>query len=151
MTAQKRSRTKATTSTQLTTGTVIRIEEPKSNRQRKPSVTEIVVEANPATGFVEWLRKNAVVGLAVGFVVGAQVQLLARQLIDSFINPLFLLLFGQTLTSRSFTLTFHGRTAVFTWGAFAYGLLSFLFVLLAIYVILKILKLDKLDKPKEKK
>lgn len=148
-----RSRNQTTNTTRITAsnGTTIRLEEPKSNRQRKPTVTEIVVDANPATGFVEWLRKNAVVGLAVGFVVGAQVQLLARQLIDSFINPLFLLLFGQTLTSRSFTLTFHGRTAVFTWGAFAYGLLSFLFVLLAIYVILKILKLDKLDKPKEKK
>lgn len=150
MAAQKRNKSTVTIHP-ATAGTTIRLEEPKTSRQRKPTVTEIVVEANPATGFVEWLRKNAVVGLAVGFVVGAQVQLLARQLIDSFINPLFVLLFGQSLTSRSFSITMNDRTATFTWGAFAYGLLSFMFVLLAIYVILKLLKLDKLDKPKEKK
>lgn len=149
--AKRTRKTTDTTTLSVAPGSTVRLETPKSNRQRKPTVTEIVVEANPATGFVEWLRKNAVVGLAVGFVVGAQVQVLARQLIDSFINPLFILLFGQALTSRSFTVTFNGRTAVFTWGTFAYGLLSFLFVLLAIYVIIKVLKLDKLDKPKEKK
>lgn len=134
----------------VTAGSTIRMEEPSGNRRRKaeaPTVT--ITEINPASGFVEFLRENAVVGLAIGFVVGAQVQILVKQLITSFIDPLSKLLLGTAISQRAFTLTFHGRTAEFTWGAFFYGLINFLFVLLVIYVILKMLHLDKLDKKKK--
>jgi len=134
----------------VTAGTSLRMEAPSGTRRRKAEATITVSDINPASGFVQFLRENAVIGLAIGFVVGAQVQILVKQLITSFIDPLSKLLFGTALSQRAFTLTFHDRTASFTWGAFVYGLVNFLFVLLAIFIILKTLKLDKLDQPKKK-
>lgn len=114
------------------------------------NVTKIISsEAKTLNGFVSFLRENAVVGLAVGFVIGAQVQAVVKQLITSFIDPLFTLIFGQSLSQRTLTLHLNGKSADFAWGSFAYILIDFLFVLLAVYLIIKILKLDKLDKPKK--
>lgn len=110
----------------------------------------VMHEVNPVTGFVAFLRDYAVVGLAVGFVIGLQAQNLVKQLVSSFIDPAFQLLFGQALSQRAFILHFHDRTASFTWGAFVYGMLNFVFVLGAIYVIVKFFSLDKLDKPTKK-
>lgn len=107
------------------------------------------IKASRINGFVSFIRENAVVGLAVGFVIGAQVQSVVKQLIASFVDPSFTLLFGQALSQRSATFHFNGHTADFAWGSFAYVLIDFLFVLLAVYLIIKILKLDKLDKPKK--
>lgn len=126
------------------------MEEPSSSRQRKPRTTVIVQEMNPASGFVAWLRQNAVVGLAIGFVVGTQVQVVVKQLISSFIDPLFTLFFGQELSNKAFYVTLNGTTAKISWGLFLNVLINFLFTLLAIYIIIKILKLDKLDQPKDK-
>jgi len=97
------------------------------------------------------LRKNGVVALAVGFVIATQVQVLAKQLISSFIDPLFTLIFGSKLSTRSFTVTVSGNTATFSWGAFIYGLINFLFVVLCLYIIIKVFKLDRLDAKEEEK
>ena len=100
-------------------------------------------------GFTDFLRQNAIVALAVGFVVGTQVQGVVKQLIASFINPLTALLFGgAALSSRTFTLHFDHHYANFGWGALVYTLIDFIFVLLVIYGIIKLFQLDKLDKPK---
>ncbi|HYH36391.1 MAG TPA: MscL family protein, partial [Candidatus Saccharimonadales bacterium] len=135
----------------VTSGSPLRMEPPQSNRQPKHNPALVVMqEVNPVSGFLGFLRDYAVVGLAVGFVIGLQAQNLVKQLVTSFIDPAFNLLFGQALNQRAFVLEWHGRSSSFTWGAFAYGLLNFLFVLGAIYAIVKIFKLDKLDKPDKK-
>jgi len=46
-------------------------------------------------------------------------------------------------------LHFHNHKGTYSWGAFIYGLLNFLFVLIAIYAIFRYFKLDKLDKPQK--
>lgn len=136
----------------ITTGSTIRIEQPKSDRGKKSNVSVVVQEINPVHGFVGFLRENAVVGLAVGFAIATQAQALIKQLLDSFINPMYALFFeGGKLSSKTTTLRFDGRESSITWGAFAFTLLNFLFVLAAIYAIIKIFKLDKLNKPKDKK
>jgi large-conductance mechanosensitive channel len=127
------------------------MESAQSTRQPKPNTAMVVMhEVNPVGGFVAFLRDYAVVGLAVGFVIGLQAQNLVKQLVSSFIDPAFNLLFGQALSQRQFVLEWHGRTSSFSWGAFAYGLLNFLFVIAAIYVIVKFFSLDKLDRPTKK-
>ena len=125
----------------------IRFEEPTSRRRRKKSAVDLIVPDQFATGFINFLREHAVVGLAIGFVIGLQAQTLVKSLVDSFISPAFNLFFGQSLQHRVFTLHFHKHYASFGWGFFIYTLLNFLFVLAAIYAIFKYLKLDKLDKP----
>jgi large-conductance mechanosensitive channel len=135
----------------VTTGTVIRMEQPSSGRKQKPNQAFVVMhEVNPVGGFLAFLRDYSVVGLAVGFVIGLQAQNLVKQLVASFIDPTFNLLFGQALNQRAFMMHFHGRFVSYSWGAFAYALLDFLFVLGAIYAIVKVFSLDKLTKPKKK-
>jgi len=134
----------------FTTGSTVRLEVPRSSRQSKSKKVVAAIadpDLNPVSGFVGFLREHAVVGLAIGFVIGTQVQAVVKQLVASFINPLFSLLFGEALSKRTFMLHFHARAVAFQWGAFAYGLLDFVFVVAAIYIIVRMLKLDKLDKP----
>lgn len=117
-----------------------------SNRGRNTRVI-IVPEVHPVSGFVDFLREHTVVSLAVGFAIATQAQTVIKQLIASFIDPLYGLLFSQRLSDKVVTLHFHGRAQAFAWGAFVYTFIDFLFVLAAIYIIVKSLNLDKLDKP----
>ncbi len=135
----------------VTSGSPLRMESAQSSRQPKQNPAMVVMhEVNPVSGFLGFLKDYAVVGLAVGFVIGLQAQNLVKVLVSSFIDPAFNLLFGQALSQRTFVLEWHGRTSSFTWGAFAYGLLNFLFVIAAIYIIVKFFALDKLDRPTKK-
>jgi large-conductance mechanosensitive channel len=142
-------KTEQSTTQAVTGGSAIRFEQPRSSRQHHPIVV-VSPDIHPVSGFLDFLREHAVVSLAIAFVIGLQSQTLVKQLVTSFIDPLFKLLFGQALSQRTFTLHWHDRAANFGWGAFVYGLLDFLFVLAAVYAIVKILKLDKLDKPNAK-
>jgi large-conductance mechanosensitive channel len=131
-------------------GSTLRMEPARSNRQPKPKSPVIVGTDQAVGGFVDFLREHAVIALAIGFVIATQIQTLAKQMIASFIDPAFKLLFGQALSMRTFTLHFHGRSADFGWGGFVYGLLDVLFVLISIYVVVKIFKLEKLENTKGK-
>lgn len=150
----ERSRKRVVNPTQVvTTGTTIRIEQPKSSRHQKPKVTVVMAQDyNPVGGFVSFLREHAIVGLAVGFAIATQLQAVIKQLISSFINPLYGLLFnGQQLSSNTATFHWHGRQEQFGWGAFVYTLIDFLFVIAVIYVAIRVLHLENFDKPKEAK
>jgi large-conductance mechanosensitive channel len=132
----------------VTAGTGIRMKPPATyDRQPKPAIPEIEVVG----GFKTFLREHAVIALAIGFVVATQIQSLAKQLIASFIDPSFKLLFGHKLSNRTFTWHFHDRAANFGWGKFVYALLDVLFVLIVIYLIVRIFKLENLENPKKKK
>lgn len=102
-------------------------------------------------GFIDFLREQSVVGLAIGLVLGTQAKALVDQLIASFINPLVGLLLpgGGTLKDKSFTLDWGGKTGTFGWGAFVLAILTFIIVAAVVYFAFKGLKLDKLDKKKE--
>ena len=101
-------------------------------------------------GFVDFLRNYSVLALAVGFVLGTQVQTVVKQFITSFVDPTFKLLFpgDQVLSARKFTLHFDGRHADFGWGAVVYDIIDFLFITFIVYTVIRLFRLDKLDKPK---
>ena len=134
-----------------TTANTVSIKSPAGKGKHKPNISVIVESEEAVQGFFGFLRENAIVALAVGFVVATQVQSLVKQLISSFIDPLFTLFLGEALSKRTLTLHFHTHTASFSWGSFVYNLLDFVFVLAAIYAIIKLFKLDKLDKKPKKK
>jgi len=151
MTAKK-SKSNIAQAQDITSGSPIRLESAHSKRKRKSKAAVLVTAPEEfAGGFVNFLRDNAVVGVAIGFVIGLQAQALMKQLIASFIDPAFSLFFGQALSQRTLTITLHDRSASFTWGAFVYSLVSFIFVLAAIYLIYRVFRLNKLDKPKDDK
>lgn len=126
-------------------GGAIRLEEPNRKRGRKTKKTVVVTEIIPGRGFLNFLREHTVVSLAVGFAIATQAQTVIKQLISSFIDPLYGLLFSQKLSAKAVTLHFHDRAQVFTWGVFVYTFIDFMFVLLAIYIVIKAFSLDKLD------
>jgi large conductance mechanosensitive channel len=102
-----------------------------------------------ATGFVNFLRDYAVVGLAVGFIVGQQANAVMKQLVASFVDPWLQVMFGKDLNDRYGTVH-HGTTPIkVPWGAFVYTLVEFFVVVLVIYLFIRILHLDILQKPKE--
>lgn len=103
-------------------------------------------------GFTDFVREQGVVGLAIGFVLGAQVKVVVDQLVASFIAPLLTLVLPgkeNSLVERNFSLSWAGKTADFAWGAFVFQLISFMIVALVVYMIVHRLKLDRLDKKKQ--
>jgi large-conductance mechanosensitive channel len=96
-------------------------------------------------GFIQFLRDHAVVGVAIGFIVGLQSQTLIKQLVTSFISPFITLLVGSDLEHKQWVV--QGSPPItFPWGEFVYALVDFLVVLLFIYLVVKVFKLDRLDK-----
>lgn len=104
----------------------------------------------PMQGFVDFVREQGVVGLAIGLVLGTQIKVLVDQVVASFFNPLLgLLLPGSgNLNQKVFVVAVNEKTGTFAWGAFVSQLISFLMVAAVIYLIVKMLKLDKIDKKK---
>jgi large-conductance mechanosensitive channel len=100
------------------------------------------------SGFVNFVREHAIVGLAVGFIVGQQAQGVVKQLVSSFIDPTLNLLIGQKLADLKFTVHLGDHSGTYPWGAMIVVLLNLLFVLVAMYLLIKIFNLDKLDKKK---
>ena len=98
--------------------------------------------------FTGFIRRQGVVGLAIGLVLGVQVKALVDQIVASFINPILgLILPGHGgLAEKVFALTVGDKKAIFAYGAFISVLISFLAVLSIVYFGVRALKLEKLTK-----
>lgn len=99
-------------------------------------------------GFVNFLRENAVLALAIGFVFGTQVQTIVKQFVDGFITPLIQFIFpGQKqLSDQTFLLHWGSHAARFHWGAMTDDLIDFLFVAAVVYAVVRLFRLDRLKK-----
>lgn len=126
----------------------VQIKQPKGKRHH--GVTILLdsddVFREQVGGFANFLREYAVVGLAIGFIVGQQANAVAKSLVDTFINPWIEILFGQNLTTRVATFHHNGDPVKLPWGTFVYALVEFFFVVVVIYLIIKLFRLDKLKK-----
>lgn len=102
-------------------------------------------------GFMDFVREQGVIGLAIGLVLGTQVKAVVDQLVRSFIDPLLKILLpgSGTLTEKTFSWTQFGKTADFGYGAFLSVMISFISIAAIIYFLVKGFGLDKLDKKKE--
>ena len=99
-------------------------------------------------GFGEFIREYGIVGLAIGFVFGAQVKSVVDVFTATLVNPLVGLILPGTGSLNQKTLTIHvfSKQAVFGWGLFLSTLISFIIVAIIIYVTFKALNLDRLAK-----
>lgn len=104
-----------------------------------------------SSGFVDFIREQGVIGLAVGLAIGTAAGDTVKKLVEGFINPIVQLLIGsqEGLQSASFTLKIGDRQGDFMWGAFVSSLISLIATALVVYLIVHWMKLDKLDKAKE--
>ena len=150
MAAKSRKRKVRKTQT-VTAGTVIHFEEPSSDRKPKPGMAKVVVqEYNPVSGFAEFLRNHAIIGLSIGFIIGNQMASFVKILVDNFIDPLTKLFFGTAISRQTVTVHFQDRATSFGWGIVVYNMIIIVFLLVIIYAAIKFFSLDKLDKPLEK-
>jgi len=107
---------------------------------------------NYARGFLNFIREQGVVGLAVGLVLGGAVATLVKSLVDNVVMPPVGLLLGSAdgLKGLSWTLgKANGKDSVLHYGVFLNDLLNFIIIALVIYVVVHLLGLDKkFDKKK---
>ncbi|MEX2007994.1 MAG: MscL family protein [Candidatus Spechtbacterales bacterium] len=100
-------------------------------------------------GFLDFIREQGVVGLAVGFVLGGSVSGVVNSLVSNIINPLVGIVLPNAESLQGASLQVKGSTV--GWGAFVSVLIDFLIIALVVYAAVKLLRVEKLDKKKEKK
>lgn len=103
-------------------------------------------------GFVEFIRTQGVVGLAVGLAIGTAAGDTVRKLVEGFINPIVQFIVGSSdgLASTTWTFEAFGRSADFAWGAAVSSIITLVATALVIYWLVHVFKFDKLDKKKDK-
>lgn len=98
-------------------------------------------------GFLDFIREQGVVGLAVGFILGGAVSKVVASLVSDLINPFLSVILGAAGELKDAAL-FIGPVKI-TWGNFAATLIDFIVIALVVYFGVKLIGLDRLDKKKQ--
>lgn len=106
------------------------------------------------TQFLDFVREQGVVGLAIGLAIGTAAGAAVKQIVDGLINPIIgFMIGGIDLTQLKWVVVGHGSNGkgglVFSWGSILSSIITLLATALVIYWLIHMAKLDKLDKPKE--
>lgn len=118
---------------------------------KEKKIVSAAIKDTHMGGFVNFIREQGVVGLAVGLAIGTAAGDTVKKLVTAFVDPLVQLIVGsqQGLQSASFTVEVAGRKGEFLYGAFVSSLITLIAVAFVVYAIIHFLKLDKLDKKKD--
>jgi large conductance mechanosensitive channel protein len=104
-------------------------------------------------GFMEFVREQGVVGLAVGLTLGTAVTVFVKSIVDNIVNPLIgaALPGGTDLSTKFVCLTSENGECInkLSWGAVLSSFISFIVIAAIVYLIIRGLKLDRLDKKKD--
>ena len=100
------------------------------------------------SGFMNFIREQGVVGLAVGLAIGTAAGATVKTLVEGFITPVVQFIVGSTagLEAAVWHVDLWGRVADFKWGSFVSSAITLVATAFVIYLIINGLKLDKLDK-----
>ncbi len=93
-------------------------------------------------GFIDFIRQQGVVGLAVGFILGGAVSKLVASLVQDVIQPAIGMIFGSTEGLIGL------HYASINYGKFLAIGIDFVIVAAVVYFGVKLIGLEKLDKPK---
>ena len=97
-------------------------------------------------GFIDFVREQGVVGLAVGFILGGAVSKLVSALVEDIIGPVLAL--GLSNVENLQSAYIQVGAAKIMWGDFLNVFIDFVVIALVVYFGVKMLGLDKLDKKK---
>lgn len=101
-------------------------------------------------GFVDFVREQGVVGMAVGIAIGAEAGAAVKAIVANLINPIVGFILGDTdLSALVFTFGAAGREAEIGYGAIISAIISLLAVAWVVFYLVKKMGLDKLDKETE--
>jgi large conductance mechanosensitive channel len=103
---------------------------------------------NHASGFMNFIREQGVIGLAIGLAIGAAAGDTVKKLVEGFISPIVQFIVGsqQGLEAASWHFEVAGRSADFAWGAFLSSLITLLATAFVVYQLIHVMKLDRADK-----
>jgi large conductance mechanosensitive channel len=93
-----------------------------------------------ASEFMDFIRKQGVVGLAVGFVLGGAVSKVVTALVTDIINPLLGIVIGKTEGLKEAKLAV-GNVEIL-WGDFLSVTIDFLVIALVVYYAVKLLGIE---------
>ena len=118
---------------------------------KEKKIVGTAIKDTHMAGFVNFIREQGVVGMAVGLAIGTAAGDTVKKLVTAFVDPLVQLIVGsqQGLQSASFTVEIAGRKGEFLYGAFVSSLITLIAVAFVVYAIIHFLKLNKLDKKKD--
>lgn len=118
---------------------------------KEKKIVSAAIKDTHMAGFVNFIREQGVVGMAVGLAIGTAAGDTVKKMVTAFIDPLVQLVVGsqQGLQSASFTVEVAGRKGEFLYGAFVSSLITLIAVAFVVYAIIHFLKLDELDKKKD--
>jgi large conductance mechanosensitive channel len=131
---------------------VLTTQEPTPAQKHRKEVVIVVPEVkapNFLQGFVDFIREQGVVGVAVGLVLGLASNSLINSLVSNILNPFIgVVTGGISLDSKTACIRrVNGIcTTQLKYGKFVSDFISFLVLILTVYVIVKSLKLEKLKK-----
>ena len=97
-------------------------------------------------GFMNFIREQGVMGLAVGFILGGAVSKIVASLVNDVINPILGMGLGSVEGLKG-AYTQIG-SARLMWGSFINTVIDFIVVASVVYALVTILKLNK--KPEAK-
>ena len=91
--------------------------------------------------FIEFIKTQGVVGLAVGFILSTQVSNLVDAIVNDIINPILGFFVGTegNLDKAYFML---GKSQ-FMWGHLVNVFINFFIIAILLYVLIRVLKLDE--------
>jgi large conductance mechanosensitive channel len=99
-------------------------------------------------GFIDFIREQGVIGLAVGFILGGAVSNLVKSVVNDLINPILSVILGAAGNLRDAALKIGSVEILY--GNFLANVIDFTVIALVVYYGIKGLGLDKLDKKKDK-
>ena len=117
-----------------------------------PAQALVTVGGTQVKGFLDFIRTQGVVGLAVGLVLGGAVSIVVKSLVDNVVMPPIGLLLGSGDGLKGLTWKIGevgGDPAIIRYGTFLNDFINFLIIALVVYFVFHALGLTKLDKKKE--
>ena len=137
--------------------------EPKKTTPRKKAGFKDIVSTDATTvanlgkskfsDFVNFVRQQGVIGLAVGLAIGAAAGASVKQIVDGLINPIVgFIIGGLNLIDLKWVIvpvdTAGKGGLTISWGAIVSSLITLIATAFVVYAIVHYAKLDRLDKPK---
>lgn len=98
-------------------------------------------------GFINFVREQGVVGLAIGFILGGAAQQLVSSLSKDLITPAIGVASGRFGDLSTASTTVAGAT--FGWGNFLANIIHFILMALVVYLAFRVLPIRAIDKPKQ--
>ena len=125
-----------------------------STKPSKRAAVKAYVEGmrDHGPGFMNFIREQGVIGLAVGLAIGTAAGDTVKKLVEGFITPFVQFIVGSAdgLETAVWHIEIGKRSADFRWGAFVSSAITLVATALVIYWIVHVMKLDRFDKKKEK-